>query len=138
MVGQYQVQPSGKDIEPLVAAMGSGLRLALGGRNDDLEGLRRAWLSDQGRRTRPGANRLAAALPAGKRHLRGLSFTTAAWHDLGERDAATWLFRPTDEPSLAGRAHIEAGHAAGVQNAYKCRIRQPWWRVPLLRGCSTA
>lgn len=46
--------------------------------------------------------------PPGSRHLRGLSFTTAAWHDLGERDAATWLFRPTDEPSPAGRAHIEA------------------------------
>lgn len=70
--------------------------------------------------------------PPGSRHLRGLSFTAAAWHDLGERNAATWLFRPTDEPSPAGRAHIEAGHAAGVQNAYKCRVRQPWWRVPLV------
>jgi len=68
--------------------------------------------------------------PPGSRHLRGLSFTAAAWHDLGERGAATWLFRPEDKPSPAGHAYIAAGEQAGVPN--KCRIRQPWWRVPLV------
>ena len=27
--------------------------------------------------------------PPGSRHLRGLSFSAAAWHDLGERGGAT-------------------------------------------------
>ena len=70
--------------------------------------------------------------PPGSRHLRGLSFSAAAWHDLGERGAATWLFRPTAKPSPAGRANIAAGDEAGVPNAYKCRVRQPWWQVPLV------
>ena len=68
--------------------------------------------------------------PPGSRHLRGLSFSAAAWHDLGERGGATWLLRPTAEPSPAGRAYIAAGDEAGVPNAYKCRVRLPWWQVP--------
>lgn len=70
--------------------------------------------------------------PPGSRHLRGLSFSAGAWHALGECGGATWLFRPGDEPSPAGHAYIAAGEAAGVPAAYKCRVRQPWWRVPLV------
>jgi hypothetical protein len=70
--------------------------------------------------------------PPGSRHLRGLAFTAAAWHDLGERGMPTWLFRPSDKPSSAGLAYIAQGEADGVAAAYKCRVRQPWWRVPLV------
>ncbi len=70
--------------------------------------------------------------PPGSRHLRGLSFTAAGWHDLGEHGAATWLFRPGDDPSPAGCAYIAHGQTAGVPSAYKCRVRQPWWQVPLV------
>ncbi|MDT0275543.1 N-6 DNA methylase [Blastococcus goldschmidtiae] len=71
--------------------------------------------------------------PPGSRHLRGLALTTPALADLGEEGSATWLFRPSDEPSPAAWEYIEAGHTAGVHLAYKCRVRKPWWRVPLVR-----
>ena len=71
--------------------------------------------------------------PPGSRHLRGLSFTASAWEEMRRAGAATWLFRPSDEPSPEGLAYIAAGEATNVHQAYKCRVRRPWWRVPLLR-----
>lgn len=70
--------------------------------------------------------------PPGSRHLRGLAFTTAARAALGRDAAATLLFRPAREPSPAAAAYIAAGEAEGVHEAYKCRVRSPWWRVPLV------
>lgn len=70
--------------------------------------------------------------PPGSRHLRGLTFTTGDWAALGEKGSATWLFRPSGEPSAAGRKYIAAGERIGVPAAYKCRVRSPWWRVPLV------
>jgi len=70
--------------------------------------------------------------PPGSRHLRGLAFTTSALNELGREGSATWLFRPAGEPSPAGRVYIAAGETASVHTAYKCRVRKPWWRVPLV------
>lgn len=70
--------------------------------------------------------------PPGSRHLRGLSFTDSLLADMGQSGSATWLFRPPGDPSPASLAYIDAGHLTGVEKAYKCRVRQPWWRVPLL------
>lgn len=70
--------------------------------------------------------------PPGSRHLRGLSFTQAALVGLGAQGSATWLFRPGAEPSPAALDYIEAGVVTGVEKAYKCRVRSPWWRVPLV------
>lgn len=70
--------------------------------------------------------------PPGSRHLRGLALTTAAWRELGEQGRATWIFRPGEQPSRAGWAYIRAGRAEGVDGAYKCRVRTPWWRVPIV------
>lgn len=70
--------------------------------------------------------------PPGSRHLR----TTLNLGDLTPLDRvglATWLFRPDAAPSRAGMAYIREGEKRGVQNAYKCRVRDPWWRVPYLR-----
>ncbi len=71
--------------------------------------------------------------PPGSRHLRGMTLSAAAWRDLGAQGAATYLFRPPDEPSEAARAYIKAGEALDVHKAYKCQVRKPWWRVPLQR-----
>lgn len=71
--------------------------------------------------------------PPGSRHLRGLSFTRNAWSDMGREGASTWLFRPSGDPSPAARAYIAAGETANVHTAYKCRVRSPWWRVPLVK-----
>lgn len=70
--------------------------------------------------------------PPGSRHLRGLELTSGAYSALGRQGASTWLFRP-EAPSSAAWAYIEAGEAAGANEAYKCRVRTPWWRVPLVR-----
>jgi adenine-specific DNA-methyltransferase len=70
--------------------------------------------------------------PPDSRHLRGLTFGAAALNELGRQGSATYLFRPSAEPSPAGWAYIEAGETANVHTAYKCRIRKPWWRVPLV------
>jgi len=71
--------------------------------------------------------------PPGSRHLRGLDLTHRQMRELGESGAATLLFRPAHQPSPAGRAYISAGESIGVPDAYKCRVRDPWWRVPLVK-----
>ncbi|GAB17998.1 hypothetical protein GOEFS_044_00340 [Gordonia effusa NBRC 100432] len=70
--------------------------------------------------------------PPGSRHLRELTLTGSALDALGVDDRATWLFRPDGAPSRAARRYIAAGEATGVNTAYKCRVRAPWWRVPYL------
>lgn len=54
----------------------------------------------------------------------------ADWEALAEAGQATFLFRPV-EPSEAALRYIEHGEQLGVPAAYKCRMRTPWWRVPL-------
>jgi adenine-specific DNA-methyltransferase len=71
--------------------------------------------------------------PPGSRHLRGLSFTESAWKEMGKAGSPTYLFRPAGEPSKAGREYVAAGEALKVDTAYKCRVRKPWWRVPLVK-----
>lgn len=71
--------------------------------------------------------------PPGSRHLRGLSFTDSAWEEMGKTGSATYLFRPSENPSRAAVHYIAAGEALGVERAYKCRVRTPWWRVPLVK-----
>lgn len=70
--------------------------------------------------------------PPGSRHLRGLSFTCTMRENLSSMGASTWLFRPSGDPSRAAAAYISAAEVEGVDDAYKCRVRNPWWRVPLL------
>jgi len=68
--------------------------------------------------------------PAGSGHLRALELSPAEHRSLGSAGLKTLLFRP-DEPSLAARRYIAQGEALGVHQAYKCRVREPWWCVPL-------
>lgn len=71
--------------------------------------------------------------PPGSRHLRGLSLTRDAMNALGEAGQATYLFRPAGEPSEPAMRYIKSGEDLDVNGAYKCRVRTPWWRVPLVR-----
>lgn len=70
--------------------------------------------------------------PPGSAHLRGLSLSSEKLARLGREGKSTWLFRPPDEPSPTAAAYIATGHRAGVDAAYKCRVRKPWYRVPLV------
>lgn len=69
--------------------------------------------------------------PPGSAHLRGLELSREAWHELGDSGRATKLFLPRDEHTLAVKNYIADGAATGVSEGYKCRVRSPWWKVPL-------
>lgn len=73
-----------------------------------------------------------ALSPPGSTYLRGLAFSDLAWRELGKENRPTLLFRPPDDLSPAAASYIEAGEAVNVHTAYKCRVRSPWWRVPLV------
>ena len=71
--------------------------------------------------------------PPGSRHMRGLALTEAAWRELAREDARCYLLMPRDQPSAAALRYIQKGADDGVAKAYKCRVRSPWWRVPLVQ-----
>ena len=71
--------------------------------------------------------------PPGTRHLRGFAFTKAAWRQLADDGARCLLLYPTETPSDAAQQYVAEAEEAGVCDAYKCRTRKPWWRVPLVK-----
>lgn len=70
--------------------------------------------------------------PPGSRHLRGLSFTSRAWERLASESARCLLFYPREKENNAARDYIACGEEQGIHRAYKCKVRSPWWRVPLV------
>lgn len=73
--------------------------------------------------------------PPGSRHLRGLSFSRQAWQELETAGARVYLFFPdTKRPSIASTRYIRDGELHKVHTAYKCRVRKPWWKVPLVQA----
>lgn len=69
--------------------------------------------------------------PPGTRHLRGVSFRGSDWEALREGGQRVWMLRPDAgdrDPNLA--RYIASGEERDVHTAYKCRIRDPWWRPP--------
>ena len=77
---------------------------------------------------------LLDVLPPRSRALRGLNYSHATHRELTVHDEPTMLFHPrSDSLSAAGKAYIRFGEDEGVDRAYKCRVRTPWWRVPLPR-----
>jgi len=78
-------------------------------------------------------SQLVRISPPGTKHLQGTVFSRRQWLALREADERVWLLRPDvddDRPGL--RAYIASGEAAGIREAYKCQIRTPWWRPPLV------
>lgn len=70
-------------------------------------------------------------LPPGRAALPDLTVEPGQWAAWRAAGRAVWLFRPGAVPGPAAAAYIAAGEAAGVDRAFKCRRRSPWWRVPL-------
>ncbi|PTQ12399.1 SAM-dependent methyltransferase [Sphingomonas oleivorans] len=96
--------------------------------NNDWFSLDRAQAAKLGLKS----NELLGISPPGSKHLRGLTFTQAAWESLAKEGKRCFLFAPGANPSAAARAYIAEGEAADVHKTYKCRKRSPWWRVPLV------
>jgi adenine-specific DNA-methyltransferase len=70
--------------------------------------------------------------PPGARQLRGLSLSETAWKSLEREGSRCYLFWPKEEPEASARSYIAEGEKRGVPKAYKCAVRSPWWRVPLV------
>lgn len=87
---------------------------------------------DQARELRIPKGELLPISPPGSRHLRGMTFTEAAWSQAANEGSACHLFYPSDRLSVAAMRYIERGEAAKVHRAYKCEVRSPWWRVPVV------
>ncbi len=69
--------------------------------------------------------------PPGTKHLRGLSFRNRDWQQLRELDERVWLLRPAVADKSSSLAdYLAVGKAQKIHDAYKCRIREPWWRPP--------
>jgi adenine-specific DNA-methyltransferase len=76
--------------------------------------------------------------PPGTKHFRGLSFTRRDWERAKADGERVWLLAPMDDELVgladnadAGlRIYLAKGEAAGVNKAYKCRIRTTWYRPP--------
>ena len=76
---------------------------------------------------------LLSISPPGSRHLRRLSFDEDDWESLKRSEARVYLFRPSAEsPTAEALRYVANGDRRGVPTAYKCRVRDPWWRVPVV------
>jgi adenine-specific DNA-methyltransferase len=77
---------------------------------------------------------LVPACPPGTRHLPGIEFTPEHWNALRQAGASTWMLRPADDApdDDAFARYLAEGERRGVQAAYKCRTRKPWFRPPVV------
>ena len=65
--------------------------------------------------------------------MRGLAFTARDWENLRTAGEPVWLLHPqADDPSESLRGYIDYGEELAVPTAYKCQVRTPWWRPPLV------
>ena len=121
--------PEGPDATPLFGELSTWGRIALGG----VSGANHFFALSPQRAKQEGLRKqdLLPLSPPGSTHLRSLVLDDHALAALGRSGARTLLFSPAGRPSAAGRRYIVAGEATGVHQAYKCRVRSPWWRVPL-------
>ncbi len=78
-------------------------------------------------------NQLLRIAPPGSKHLRGTSFRESDWQRLRELDERVWLLWPdVDDDSAQLKKYLAVGEALDVHLAYKCTIRDPWWRSPVV------
>jgi hypothetical protein len=77
-----------------------------------------------------GEKHLKQISPPGTRHLKDLSFSRAQWEELRlAGDQRVWLLYPDPKSKAKGLAeYLKYGEDRGVHEAYKCSIRDPWWR----------
>lgn len=71
--------------------------------------------------------------PPGTRHLGGLTFSRTQWEELKLSGHRVWLICPAVGSRAKGLAdYIDFGEKQKINEAYKCTIRKPWWRPPVV------
>jgi adenine-specific DNA-methyltransferase len=76
---------------------------------------------------------LVRIVPPGSRHVPGTRFTVADWEQLRIEGARVWLLAPRDGKLSAGlKRYVSEGEARSVHEAYKCTVREPWYRPPVV------
>lgn len=83
-----------------------------------------------------GLHQWALPLLPRVRHAPGLRFTDADYKALGEAGARAYLLdfsadRPRPSSDRPQR-YLRGGEELGLPARYKCRIRSPWYRVPVM------
>ncbi|HTW42323.1 MAG TPA: N-6 DNA methylase [Solirubrobacteraceae bacterium] len=71
--------------------------------------------------------------PPGTRHLKGLDFSREQWDELKLSGKRVWLLYP--KQTIRDKAlmrYLERGREEAVHEAYKCTVREPWWRPPVV------
>ena len=87
-----------------------------------------------------GLARWAIPLLPRIRHAPGLVLTQRDWERARDAGVRAWLLHfsasaPDPREHALAAAYLRTGEAAGLHARYKCRIREPWFRVPgIVRG----
>jgi adenine-specific DNA-methyltransferase len=77
--------------------------------------------------------------PPGTKHLKSLSFRKSDWKRLCDAGERVWMLVPDASDVLEGeedaglRRYLMEGERDGVDQAYKCRTRTPWYRPPIVQ-----
>lgn len=85
-----------------------------------------------------GLETWALALLPRIRHASGLVFGEADHKALGQYDCRRWLLNfasdlPSPETSVLPRKYLREGEDQRLHLRYKTRIREPWYRVPVVK-----
>lgn len=88
-----------------------------------------------------GEHHLAKISPPGTKHFRGLTFTKKDWEKARDDEESVWMLLPRHD-QLGGlesdedeglRRYIEEAEEEETHKNYKCRIRSPWYRPPIVK-----
>lgn len=78
-------------------------------------------------------DQLVRISPPGTKHLKALSFTKGDWEGLRDDNEAAWLLCPdVNDRTSALLSYLKKGIAEGIPDGYKCRLRSPWWKPPVV------
>lgn len=72
-------------------------------------------------------------VPPGTKHLRGLHYTDAQWEQARLDGLRVWMLNPvSNTPGTGLSKYLDEGVRLGVPQGYKCSLRTPWWRPPVV------
>ncbi|TFB59647.1 SAM-dependent methyltransferase [Cryobacterium sp. Sr3] len=72
------------------------------------------------------------------RYAKGLTYTATEHFELAESKAAAWMLsfdagRPAPSQHARATSYLTQGESAELNERFKCRVRTPWFRVPVVQ-----